>query len=48
VDEYLFWLVPVIAGSGGRLYEGIKTTHLKLANVDQLKNGVVGLTYVLR
>jgi dihydrofolate reductase len=48
VDEYLFWLVPVIAGSGGRLYDGIDTTHLKLTNVDRLKNGVVGLTYTLR
>ncbi|WP_281283702.1 dihydrofolate reductase family protein [Nonomuraea longispora] len=23
VDEYLFWLFPVIAGSGGRLYDGV-------------------------
>lgn len=48
VDEYLFWLAPVIAGSGGRLYDGIDTTFLKLVNVDRLKNGVVGLTYTPR
>jgi dihydrofolate reductase len=48
VDEYLFWLVPVIAGSGGRLYDGINATHLKLVNVDRLENGVLGLTYAPR
>jgi dihydrofolate reductase len=48
VDEYLFWLVPVIAGSGGRLYDGIDPTHLELVNVDRLENGVLGLTYVPR
>src|SRR5690606_14595479 len=48
VDEYLFWLVPVIAGSGGRLYEGIDPTYLRLQNVDRLENGVLGLTYTPR
>jgi dihydrofolate reductase len=46
VDEYLFWLFPVIAGSGERLYEGIDTTELTLVDVKQLDNGIVGLTYV--
>lgn len=48
VNEYLFWLVPVIAGSGGRLYEGIDPTYLRLQNVDRLENGVLGLTYTPR
>ena len=46
VDEYLFWLFPVIAGSGERLYDGIDTTELALVDVKQLDNGIVGLTYV--
>jgi dihydrofolate reductase len=46
VDEYLFWLFPVIAGSGGRLYDGIDTTEFDLIEVKQLKNGILGLTYV--
>jgi dihydrofolate reductase len=46
VDEYLFWLFPVIAGSGARLYDGIDTTDFDLVNVRQLENGILGLTYV--
>lgn len=45
VDEYLFWLFPVIAGSGGRLYDGIDPTYLKLTEVTRLDNGILGLTY---
>ncbi|MDQ4058992.1 MAG: dihydrofolate reductase family protein [Actinomycetota bacterium] len=29
VDEYLFWLFPVIAGSGARLYDRIDTTDFR-------------------
>ena len=47
VDEYLFWLFPVIAGSGERLYDGIDTTEFDLVDVKQLDNGIVGLTYRL-
>ncbi|CAM5579039.1 hypothetical protein SANTM175S_05850 [Streptomyces antimycoticus] len=46
VDEYLFWLFPVIAGSGERLYDGIDTTDFDLIDVKRLTNGVLGLTYV--
>jgi len=46
VDEYLFWLFPVIAGSGARLYEGIDTTDFDLIDVKRLENGILGLTYV--
>jgi dihydrofolate reductase len=45
VDEYLFWLFPVIAGSGARLYDGIDTTEFDLVDVKQLDNGILGLTY---
>ena len=46
VDEYLFWLFPVIAGSGERLYDGIDTTEFELVDVKRLENGILGLTYV--
>jgi hypothetical protein len=46
VDEYLFWLFPVIAGSGERLYDGIDTTDFDLIDVKRLNNGILGLTYV--
>ena len=46
VDEYLFWLFPVIAGSGERLYDGIDTMEFDLIDVKRLENGIVGLTYV--
>ena len=46
VEEYLFWLFPVIAGSGERLYEGIDPTDLDLIDVKRLDNGILGLTYV--
>ncbi|MFC5835933.1 dihydrofolate reductase family protein [Nonomuraea insulae] len=48
VEEYLFWLFPVIAGSGARLYDGIDTTFLKLIDVTRLENGILGLTYAPR
>ena len=46
VEEYLFWLFPVIAGSGERLYDGIETTDFDLIDVKRLDNGILGLTDV--
>ena len=46
VDEYLFWLFPVVAGSGVRLYDGIDPTDFDLVDVKRLDNGILGLTYV--
>jgi dihydrofolate reductase len=46
VDEYVFWLFPVIAGSGERLYDGIDTTDFDQVDAKQLDNGILGLTYV--
>ena len=45
VDEYLFWLFPVIAGSGERLYDGIDTMEFDLIDLKRLDNGILGLTY---
>jgi len=45
VDEYHFWMFPVIAGSGTRVLDGLDTTHLQLTKSTPLKSGVVVLTY---
>ncbi|MFI1867184.1 dihydrofolate reductase family protein [Streptomyces jumonjinensis] len=45
VDEYQFWMFPVIAGSGERILDGISTAHLKLTSTTSLASGVVLLTY---
>jgi dihydrofolate reductase len=41
VDEYHFWVFPVLAGSGERLFAGVDTTHLKLVNQTTFKSGIV-------
>lgn len=46
VDEFHFWLFPVVAGGGDRLLDGIDVTHLKLAETTQFESGIVVLTYV--
>ena len=46
MDEYPFWLFPVIAGEGERLYDGIDTTEFDLIDIKPLDNGILGLTYV--
>lgn len=45
VDEYHFWIFPVLAGSGDRVLEGIDTTHLQLVKTTPLASGVVVQTY---
>jgi dihydrofolate reductase len=46
VDEFHFWMFPVIAGEGDRLLSGfVDMTHLKLENVTRFKSGIVVLTY---
>ncbi|GAA0419579.1 pyrimidine reductase [Acrocarpospora corrugata] len=45
VDEYHFWLFPVIAGGGRRLLDGLDTTHLKLVGTRPFASGVVVLIY---
>lgn len=45
VDEFHFWMFPVVAGSGDRLLDGIDTTHLQLAGTTTFGSGIVVLTY---
>ncbi|MBA2313400.1 MAG: dihydrofolate reductase family protein [Actinobacteria bacterium] len=45
VDEFHFWLFPVVAGSGQRLFEGIDTMHLKLVDKTTFNSGIVVLKY---
>lgn len=48
VDEYHFWMFPVIAGTGGRLFDGVDTTHLHLTGVERFDSGITLLTYAPR
>lgn len=41
VDEYHFWVFPVIAGSGQRLLEGMALTHLELVGSTTFKSGII-------
>jgi len=45
LDELRLWVFPFIAGSGETLLPGITTTQLDLAEVTEVGNGVVVLTY---
>ena len=47
IDEFRFWIMPVVAGSGHRLFEDVDTSglHLRLIGERRLENGSVILTY---
>jgi dihydrofolate reductase len=47
VDEFRFWIRPVVAGAGQRLFEDVDTSalNLRLAGERRLENGSVILTY---
>lgn len=45
IDEFHFWVFPVVAGSGQRLLDGIDMTHLDLADTTRFRSGIVVLTY---
>ena len=48
VDELRLWIMPVVVGTGQRLFEDIDTSslHLELADVRKLANGSAILTYI--
>jgi dihydrofolate reductase len=50
IDEFHFWITPVMAGAGQRLFENVDTSglHLKLTGETRLENGSVTLTYTPR
>src|SRR5690349_18904279 len=50
IDEFHFWIMPVVAGAGQRLFENVDTSglHLKLTDERRLENGSVILTYTPR
>ena len=47
IDEFRFWIRPVVVGSGRRLFENVDTSglHLRLVGEQRLDNGSVMLTY---
>jgi dihydrofolate reductase len=48
VDELRVWVMPVVVGSGQRLFEGVEPSslNLTLTDVRELGNGSVILTYI--
>jgi dihydrofolate reductase len=48
IDELRVWIMPVVVGSGQRIFEDVKPSSLKLAltDVHKLRNGSVVLTYI--
>lgn len=50
VDQFRFWIRPVVVGAGQRLFEGVNTSQLELKLLDEnrLGNGSVILTYAPR
>lgn len=46
IDEFHFWVFPVIAGRGQRLLDDIETTHLKLVETTRFGSGIVVMTLV--
>jgi dihydrofolate reductase len=45
VDEFHFWVFPVVAGKGDRLFDGLDLTTLKLVETSRFASGIVVLVY---
>ena len=41
VDEFHFWVFPVVAGGGQRLLDGVDITHLELLDAVSFNSGIV-------
>src|SRR4051812_20242907 len=41
VDEFHFWVFPVVVGKGVRLLEGLAMTHLDLVETTRMSSGIV-------
>jgi dihydrofolate reductase len=50
IDEFRFWIRPVVAGAGQRLFDDVDTSDLELKLMDgkRLDNGSVILGYLPR
>ena len=48
VDELRLWIMPVVVGSGQRIFEDVEASSLKLTltDISELRNGSVVLTYI--
>ncbi len=47
IDEHRLWVVPVIWGSGKRIFEGMDSTTLELVDAKPLPSGTVILSHKL-
>jgi dihydrofolate reductase len=47
IDEHRLWIVPILWGSGRRIFEGVDTTRLELVNTKILLSGTVILSHKL-
>jgi len=47
IDEHHLWIVPIIWGSGTRIFEGMETTNLELVQTKTLPLGTVILSHKL-
>ena len=45
VDEFHFWVFPVVAGKGDRLFDGLDLTTLQLVETNRFASGIVVLVY---
>ena len=43
VDEFHFWVFPVVVGKGDRLFDGLDLTSLKLVDTSRFESGIVVL-----
>jgi len=45
IDEHRLWIIPIIWGSGRRIFEEMETTALELVEAKTLPSGTVILTH---